>query len=362
MFALLSNNSVVNMKILLTGVGCPGASALIKMLKNNGERTVKIVGVDMDNEAAGRFFVDKFYKVPPGGSKDYIPFMVDLVAKEKPDILFPELTYEVYPLASNKQLFEELGTKVLVSEPEAIRIANNKYLMYEALNGKISLPKYFSVNSYEGFMNAAGELGYPEKPIVFKPHVGKGSRGVRIIDPKIDHKKHILETKPTSKYMSIAVFSEIFKDAVDFPELLVMEYLDEKNKGQRTADSLCMEGRALFTTIKTVEQTRCGVIVKGELIKDTNLVEQTHKILKAISLSYCVNLQFIAGKLIEINPRVSSFVYQKDLNPPYLAVKLALGELNEEDLITYSEKIDYGLRMVRYMDQVSHRFSIEVKE
>ncbi len=43
-------------KILLTACGCPGASTLIRMLKNNGERPVEIIGTDMDKEAIGRFF------------------------------------------------------------------------------------------------------------------------------------------------------------------------------------------------------------------------------------------------------------------------------------------------------------------
>ena len=90
-------------------------------------------------------------------------------------------------------------------------------------------------------------------------------------------------------------------------------------------------------------------------MKRDDLVEQTRKILTAIPLSYCVNMQFIAGKLIEINPRVSTFIYQEDLIAAYLAIKLALGELGEQDVMKYREKIDYGRRMVRYMDQVFHK-------
>jgi hypothetical protein len=84
-------------------------------------------------------------------------------------------------------------------------------------------------------------------------------------------------------------------------------------------------------------------------------VEQAQEILKAIPLSYCVNLQFIGDKLIEINPRVSSFIYQLDMNAPYLSVKLLLGEITEDEIREYNQRIDYGRRMVRYMDQLFHR-------
>ena len=36
--------------------------------------------------------------------------------------------------------------------------------------------------------------------------------------------------------------------------------------------------------------------------------------------------------MIEINPRISTIVYQEDLNLPYLGVKHALGEISEEEL------------------------------
>jgi carbamoyl-phosphate synthase large subunit len=345
---------VKDLKIVLTACGCPGASTLIRMLKNNAERSIEIIGTDIDPEAIGKFFADKFYQVPPGISTEYIPSMLEIVEKERPNIVFPESSYEVYPLACHKSQFEELGTEVLVSDPKPIEVSINKHTMYEILRQEtnINLPKYFSAESLDQFLTSIQKLGYPEKPVVFKPHIGKGSRGVRIIDPKINRKRMLMERKPISKYMSIEEFKEIFSTKDDFPKLLVMEFLEGM---ELTADSLAIEGRELLTTVKTVEQARWGVIVKGQLVEREDLVAQTRKILKAIPLSYCINVQFIDGKLIEINPRVSTFLYQRHLLAPYLAIKLALGEIGEEEIRTYKERIDYGRRMVRYMDQVFHK-------
>ena len=36
--------------------------------------------------------------------------------------------------------------------------------------------------------------------------------------------------------------------------------------------------------------------------------------------------------MIEINPRISTIVYQEDLNLPYLGVKRALGEISDDEL------------------------------
>ena len=338
-------------KLILTACGCPGASTLIRMLRNNGEREIEIVGVDMDEQAIGRFLADRFYQVPPGDSGDYIPRLLEITKREKPDIVFPESSNEVYNLACNRKKLEDIGAKVVVSDPEAIDIAANKHKMYEVLRNKtdIDLPSYYLANSPEDFLKAIGNLGYPDKPVIFKPPVGKGSRGVRIIDPAISRKDILMREKPISKYISLEEFKEIFFQDKTFPPLLVMEYL----KGtEYTADSIALEGRALLTTIKTVEQARWGVIVKGELVRRPDLVEQARKIIEAIPLSYCVNIQFIEDKLIEINPRVSTFIYQDSLIAPYIAIKLALGEITADEVTAYNSRIDYGRRMVRYMDQV----------
>ncbi len=350
-----SINSMRDLKIVLTACGCPGASTLLRMLKaNHGERKVEIIGTDMDKEAIGRFLADKFYQVPAGSSPDYIPAMMHILEKEKPDILFPESSFEVYHLARAKKELESTGTKILVSDPEPILLANNKLAMYDILRSQTSLalPAYYPAKTFDEFMVALDKLGYPEKPIVFKPQIGKGSRGVRIIDPKVNRKDQLLNYKPTSKYMSLEEFEGIFREEDEFPKLLVMDFLEG---GEVTTDTIAFRGEELFTTVKTVEQARWGVIVRGELIRRPDLVQQTREILQAIPLSYCNNLQFIGDKLIEINPRVSSFIYQENLIMPYLVVKFILGELSKDDLRALTKKIDYGRRMVRYMDQIFHK-------
>jgi len=338
-------------KVLLTACGCPGASTLIRMLKENGEREVEIIGVDADDQAIGRFLADRFFRVPLASSPEYIPHMLELVGQVQPDVLLPESSTEVYPLAVHKEEFEDLGVAVLVSDPEAIATASNKYEMYEILRSKtdLPLPRYRYPRNLDEFVSTAEELGYPERAVCFKPHVGKGSRGFRILDPRIDRKDLLLNYKPNSRYMSLNEFVEIFREDPDFPDFIVMEYLEGT---EYTTDPIALDGEMLLSTTKTVEAARWGVIVKGQLVDAPELVEQTREILKAIPLSYNVNIQFIGDRLIEINPRVSSFIYQDDLIAPYVAIKLALGEITPDDVRRLQSRITYGRRMVRYMDQV----------
>ena len=54
--------------------------------------------------------------------------------------------------------------------------------------------------------------------------------------------------------------------------------------------------------------------------------------------------------MIEINPRISTVVYQEDLNLPYLGVKRALGEISDEELAAAR---GFGRRTaLRYFDQL----------
>jgi len=342
------------LRVLLTACGCPGASTLIRMLKGIQERTIEVIGVDMDDEAIGRFLADGFYQVPPADSPDYVPRMLKLVERVRPDVLFSQSSAEVPVLAAHRDEFERRGAVVPISDPEPIAIANDKHRMYEVLHEKtaLPLPAYRLVMTLDAFCSAVSELGYPERPVCFKPPVAKGSRGFRILNPSISRKDLLLNEKPSSRYMSLEEFVHIFEGDSDFPRLLVMEYLGGQ---EYTTDPIALRGDMLLCAVKTVGAARWGVIVRGELVDRPELVEQTREILRAIPLSYNVNLQFMGNRLIEINPRVSTFIYQEDLIVPYLAIRLALGEIGAENVREMQKRVQIGRKMVRYMDQVFWR-------
>ena len=316
-------------KVLLTSCGCPGASTLIRELRHAAyrmdNREVEIIGIDCDGDAIGRFFCDEFRRVSPyiGGMRNAVSYRQDLfstLVQHRPDIILPENATEAHILSRSMDAIESFGAVPLVSAIGAIEACNNKVFMYRACDGQPYVPHYVVVHSLESFNTAVAELGYPDKPVCFKPPISKGSRGFRIMNPNVDRVEQLLRQKPNARYTSLEEMNGIFGDTGTFPTLMVMEYLD----GQEvTADVLCMDGEPLLTTVKTVEQARWGVIVKGELVDRPDIVDITKDILSRIPLSYCVNIQFIGDKLIEINPRVSSFIYQPDLTIPYLASSIA---------------------------------------
>ena len=55
---------VRNVTVLVSASGAPGTAALLRALRENGERTVRLVGTDMGERAVGRHLCDAFHLVP----------------------------------------------------------------------------------------------------------------------------------------------------------------------------------------------------------------------------------------------------------------------------------------------------------
>ena len=82
------------------------------------------------------------------------------------------------------------------------------------------------------------------------------------------------------------------------------------------------------------------------------LMDVAAKIVAELGLDHFFNIQLVGGRVIEVNPRISTVVYQEDLNLPWLGVRHALGEISEEELGALASRIRPTRRALRYFDQV----------
>jgi ATP-grasp in the biosynthetic pathway with Ter operon len=89
-----------------------------------------------------------------------------------------------------------------------------------------------------------------------------------------------------------------------------------------------------------------------QTLADDELLAVAAKIAAALPLDHFFNIQLVGDVVIEINPRISTVVYQEDLNLPYLGVKHALGELSDEELSAFAERVRPTRKALRYFDQV----------
>jgi carbamoyl-phosphate synthase large subunit len=335
------------LSVLLTASGVPGCPALIRELRENGEREVRLVGTDMSELAIGRHFCDAFHLVPPGSDPGFTDALVEVCARERVDAILPQSSYELLALAENKERFGE--TKVLVAGPEAVRRSNDKAETYALLDSiGVRGPHWRRVTGGDQVANAARELGYPEVDVAFKPLVSSGSRGFRIVSASADRRRQLFENRPgVSEALRLEELVELLRD--DTTEALVMELA---RGTERTIDGVAGRGRILLGHPKTREEMRAGLAMYFQTLDDPGLMDIAERIAAELELDHFFNIQLVGDAVIEINPRISTVVYQEDLNLAYLGIKHALGELGDEELSAYAERVRPTRKALRYFDQV----------
>src|SRR3954452_7030111 len=333
--------------VLVTASGAPGTAALIRALRLNGERGVRVVGTDMSPQAVGRHFCDRFYVVPPGREPGFVDAVLDIVRRENIDVVLPQSSFDLLALAEARERF--MATTVLVSPPEAIRTANDKAATY-ALLERLGLraPAWRRVTGGKALAAAAEELGYPERPLCFKPVFSSGSRGFRVLDATVDRAKQLIEERPGNLAMRLAHVVELLPEEGG-PDLLVMELAQGR---ERTVDGIARSGQVVLGHAKTREAMRAGLAMYFETLTDHWLLEVAQRIVAELGIEYFFNIQLVGDHVIEINPRISTVVYQEDLNLPYLGVKSALGEISHEELAQLGARVRTSRRALRYFDQV----------
>ena len=85
---------------------------------------------------------------------------------------------------------------------------------------------------------------------------------------------------------------------------------------------------------------------------DPGLMEIADRIVAELGIEWFFNIQLVGEHVIEVNPRISTIVYQEDLNLPYLGVKRALGEISDDALEALRTRIRPGRTALRYFDQL----------
>ncbi|MFW6122543.1 MAG: ATP-grasp domain-containing protein [Petrotogales bacterium] len=345
-------DAVKDLNVIVTAGGAPGAPGIIKSLRLNGERNINIVSTDMNPESVGLFMADKAYTVPPGTDPEYVSQMLEIAEKEDIDVILPLSTYELMSLSKNKEKFDKIGTKVCVSDPEPLGIANNKGKLYNFLkrNG-IPVPESIIIEDFKQLENSAYKLGYPEVPVCIKPQVGKGSRGFRVIRGDVDKFDIYLNYKPDSTITTLYDLLLTLEGAEPFPKLVMTEYLPGK---EYSVDLLVRNGKSLVTVPRSRDGIKLGISFIGTVENNPDVARMAEQIVDAIGLDYNINLQLkysVDGspKIIEINPRVSGTIILctgAGVNMPYLGVKMALGE----DIPKIGP--EFGTKMIRYWEEI----------
>jgi carbamoyl-phosphate synthase large subunit len=332
--------------IVVTASGAPGTAALLRGLRENGEREVRLVGTDMSERSIGRHLCDSFHLVPAGSDPGFPDAIRAIVEREGAACVLPQSSFDLEGLAAHRESFP---VPVLVSGPDTVRRSNDKAETYELLHRLgIPAPEFRRVQGASEVAAAARELGYPERPVCFKPVFSSGSRGFRVLDPSVDRAHQLLHERPGSVAMRLEEAVELLPESGG-PELLVMELA---TGGERTIDGIADGSRVLLGHPKTRESMRAGLAMFFVTLDDAALMETADRIVAELAIEHFFNIQLVGEQVIEINPRISTIVYQEDLNLPWLGVKHALGEIGAEELAALRARVRPGRTALRFFDQV----------
>jgi len=345
-----------NITVLIANCGTLAAGpALISMLRDNSEKNIRIIGVDLNPDNPARYLVDKFYEAPPSPSKEFIDFMYRICCKEQVDIILPTSTDRVLlSLKKNEGLFKKNNTLIPGSSYEDLIIANDKGLMLSHLKSSgLPCADFRSPTSVQEFDVSLNDLGYPGKKLVVKPRITSGSRGFRILDEScvMSYDKILGKAGLSATTMTADDYRDVISKEASFPDIILMEYLPGTDYSV-----YCLADKG--NTSATIPMIRIkpgeGISYVSEVMLDDTIISYANDVVKQFNLSWNVNIQMKVSQsgvplVYEINPRLAgSIILTKAAGCDLL--DLGLKQLLGEDL-TINTPIN-GTRMYRYFTEV----------
>lgn len=319
-------------RVLLTSVGNDGFPSVLEAFKSVSEAEIEVIGLDARRTAAGLYLADEGYVIEPRHSASHIDKLRDIIKKTRPDFFWPLSTEDQVFYASNYDRIADLipRTRVILSDEQVLRTANNKFKLFEFVNAHgIGTIWFRRVTSLEEIEQALPYLNFPEKPFLLKTDEGTGAQGVKVVynDLPSDKKlfdRHNLKITYDEMRFHLGRMRE-------WPAMHVTEFLPGE---EFSVDVLCNNGTVHSAVVRRRDETIFGLALTAEVVKIESIEQKAVEIVRALGLSYVVNLQFRLNEkgepqIIEINPRIPGTIGLSVLagvNMPYLALKMALGQ------------------------------------
>lgn len=264
-------------RILFTGVG--RRIELLQAFKAasiNSRIPVRIYGADMAGTAPALCYCDETRHICAMKDPAYIDELTDICRSEDIDLLIPTIDTDLQVLSDNKAAFEAVGTHVLISSPDKIRLCRDKNLTSDFFRscGLNAPHTYNDVDRYDE--------GYP---CFIKPKDGSSS----INAFKADNEDQL------------RVYAGLISDYVIQPFVDGIEY---------TVDIMCdMDGEPVYITPRIREAVRAGEVLKTRIVNDPDIVNEMKSLISAFKPCGPITVQLIKDRetgidhYIEINPR-----------------------------------------------------------
>ena len=317
------------MNILFT---CAGRRTyLLKYFKENMSAEDKVVATDMQLSAPALQAADVKLQVPAVYDPNYIDITLDICKEQKIDALISLNDLELPILAENKVKFEALGVKVIVSDPEVIDIAFDKYKTAQWVESiGLNAPKTYVTLASAKEALAKGEIAFP---LFMKPRWGSGSIGLETIDDmeELDIYYHLLMKKIKKTILATASVGDEY--------IMIQEKLTGNEFGLDVMNDL--EGNNVAVSVKQKLAMRAGETDKAITVDLPEVREMGATIgrnLKHIGNLDVDIMQRANGDycVLELNPRFGGgypFSYEAGANMPKAILLWLKGERVDANML-----------------------------
>lgn len=264
------------MQILFTGVG--RRIELLQAFRDAAlvlNKELKLYGADMTGTAPALAYCDYTQRVVAMKDEGYIENLLEICAANHIDLIIPTIDTDLLVLSENRERFESIGTKVLISDPDMIRICrdkNNTSKFFEDCGLRAPMP----VNNWKEYKS-----GYPA---FIKPKDGSSS----INAFKVDNEEEL------------EIYAGLVNDYIVQPFVAGHEY---------TIDIFCdWNGEPVSIVPRERLQVRAGEVLKTQICMDATMIEESKALCKAFRPCGPMTVQLIRDDagidwFIEINPR-----------------------------------------------------------
>ena len=264
------------MNILFTGVG--RRIELLQAFRNAAlvlNKELKIYGADMAGTAPALAYCDYVRRVVTMKDPGYIQNLLDICATDHIDLLIPTIDTDLLVLSENKEQFDEIGTRVIISAPDKIRICrdkNNTSQFFVDCGLHAPMP----VNDWREYKG-----GYPA---FIKPKDGSSS----INAFKVENEEEL----------------EVYAGQVE--DYIVQPFVDGH---EYTIDIFCdWDGEPISIVPRERLQVRAGEVLKTQIYMDPVMIQEMKTLCKAFKPCGPMTVQLIRDDkgidwYIEINPR-----------------------------------------------------------
>lgn len=344
---ILSKSVMKDLTVMLSACGAQFAPGMVNCLKDNGERNIRVVGIDMHYDKTLESLYDAIYEVPRATDEHYIDRILEICRLEKVDVVLPFMSAELLPLLDRIEDFNQAGVKVAVGDRHSIEITTNKYSFYAFLKEQgLKVPKFALVSKASELKEACEAVGYPNHPVCVKATELSGSRGIRMIDPSKSSFDILFGEKPNSFFTTFEDLQATLNEHPTMPEMMAMEYLPGE---EGSVDLIADHGEIVYMAYRESNVNLASIPQEATLSYNEEAYQIARDVVKSLGLHGSADLDFKYDKdghpvLMEINPRIAATMQifkEGGLNLPYLRIKQLLGEELP------SIEVKYGVKMKR---------------